>query len=271
MRIRKYLNRTQSDKAYFDFEVERGKAYKKLLGSDFKDKNILDVGCAWGGIISAFREGRGIGIDTDADRINVGQKLTDKTLLVMDASDMFFDSCTFDTVMLIDLLEHVKYPVQIVAEVHRVLKDGGTLLVNFSPYNSALGGHLTIPYLQYLPKAVAYRIMERILDKDKLDRARLEHESLNRMTSMDVKHLLQKYFVVERSLVNTILGISLPRFPVFLCTSNIFICHLSKGLNTLIKETCSLYRSSRGSRCAQSSDIAPMFHQAFKHPPFYRF
>lgn len=62
-----------------------------------------------------------ISIDIDADR---------KPDTVMDATDMNFGDRSFDAVYMMEVLEHVKEPKAALAEIERVLKDGGRFVMS---------------------------------------------------------------------------------------------------------------------------------------------
>jgi SAM-dependent methyltransferase len=60
-------------------------------------------------------------IDIDAAR---------KPDLVMDATALSFDSGTFDAVYMMEVLEHVNEPRTAIAEVHRILTNGGRFVLS---------------------------------------------------------------------------------------------------------------------------------------------
>lgn len=49
---------------------------------------------------------------------------------IMNAEKMTFDSASFDSVLMFECLEHTYNPLQILREIHRVLKTGGILTLS---------------------------------------------------------------------------------------------------------------------------------------------
>lgn len=86
---------------------------------------VLDLGCGSKKYPGAF--GVDISADTDAD-------------LVRDLNDVPYplEESSFDCVLLQDVIEHVANPYDVMAEVHRVTRPGGRVLLRTPHYSSAL-------------------------------------------------------------------------------------------------------------------------------------
>jgi SAM-dependent methyltransferase len=85
----------------------------------------LDVGC--GSAKTPGSIGLDISADTDADVVHD-----------LDAFPYPFDDARFDTVIMQDVLEHVREPVRVVSELHRLLRPDGRLLLRTPHFSSAL-------------------------------------------------------------------------------------------------------------------------------------
>jgi ubiquinone/menaquinone biosynthesis C-methylase UbiE len=119
-------------------------AYRKLLGP-LKGKRILDVGCGTGrGVVDFAREAEfAIGCDASFDMLTVAaQKSTGNSrcaLLASFAQQLPFKDASFDIVTSLNFLHLFDVPTQrsCVAEMKRVLKPGGILVLEFT---NALNG-----------------------------------------------------------------------------------------------------------------------------------
>jgi ubiquinone/menaquinone biosynthesis C-methylase UbiE len=126
--------------------------YDAWIASDFKDQyavnwkilsqyvrpahRVLDVGCGPGSLsIRLARQCREVcGVDVTPEMIRVAQeKLTDAAANVSfhegDACALPFASGSFDTVMSVNALQTMDQPDAAIAEMRRVLRPGGELLL----------------------------------------------------------------------------------------------------------------------------------------------
>jgi 2-polyprenyl-3-methyl-5-hydroxy-6-metoxy-1,4-benzoquinol methylase len=117
---------------------------------------LLDVGAGPGLMLSAARDRgwAGVGLDlnpwaVDRAREQVGVEVHTGSLL-----DAGFDAASFDAVTMMDLLEHVAHPGELVEEAARVTRPGGALAVLTpdagSPVSRAMGARW--PELQRAPE-----------------------------------------------------------------------------------------------------------------------
>lgn len=97
---------------------------------------ILDVATGHGGFLKTladwFRDfSEGIGVDPKEDRIETAAKDADSRLQfrVMDAEQLAFEDGYFDTVAIRHSLHHLRNADKVLAEMMRVLKPGGLLIV----------------------------------------------------------------------------------------------------------------------------------------------
>ncbi|MGO8814048.1 MAG: class I SAM-dependent methyltransferase [Terriglobia bacterium] len=119
-------------------------AYRKLLGP-LRGKRILDVGCGTGrGVVDFAREADfAVGCDASLDMLSVAaQKSTRNSrcaLLASYAQKLPFKDASFDIVTSLNFLHLFDVPTQrsCVAEMKRVLKPGGILVLEFT---NALNG-----------------------------------------------------------------------------------------------------------------------------------
>ena len=109
----------------------------------YPDCVLLDVGCGWEARLLRSVEphvARGVGVDRRAPTIANGKLLTVRADL---ERTLPFRSASFDVVTMLAVLEHLSHPVQVLAEVRRVLRPAGTLVLT-------VPSHAAKPVLEFL-------------------------------------------------------------------------------------------------------------------------
>lgn len=129
------------------------RAYPAILDELNRGENqtILDVGCGTGIILSGANKGsRLYGLDLSANMINEAKKKlgNQAELVVGDAEKLPWREELFDTVLCTFSFHHYPNPNAVLSEIHRVLKDGGRLLLA-DPW-------LPSPFLQLLNLMMKY-------------------------------------------------------------------------------------------------------------------
>lgn len=84
---------------------------------------LLDIGCGTNDLVRAY--GRGVGVDV--------YPWENVDLVVEDTSKLPFEAQRFDTVTIVAALNHIPNRQAVLAEVHRVLRPGGRLVVTMIP------------------------------------------------------------------------------------------------------------------------------------------
>jgi SAM-dependent methyltransferase len=103
---------------------------------------VLDLGCRDGALTSAYLEGNQVvGVDIDRAALARAEQLGIETAWAdLDQPLPFADEC-FDVVVLAEVLEHLRFPEQVLQEARRVLRPGG-VLVGSVPNNYRLKSRL---------------------------------------------------------------------------------------------------------------------------------
>lgn len=112
---------------------------------------ILDVGCGVGKIFWKITAGMNVGIDMSLGALKIASKKSDSLYICSVAENLPFRRESFDIVLLLEVIEHVDDQEACLAEISRVLKRGGLLILSFPNY-------CHLPWL-------LVRIMARILNK----------------------------------------------------------------------------------------------------------
>jgi SAM-dependent methyltransferase len=90
-------------------------------------REVLDLGCRTGAVTASFLEGnRVVGMDVDRDALALAAQRGIETVWGDIEVTLPFEEGSFDAVVAGELLEHVREPADVVAEVRRLLRPGGT-------------------------------------------------------------------------------------------------------------------------------------------------
>lgn len=112
---------------------------------------ILDVGCGFGEFAGVFfDQSVEMGVDVNKqDLIQAAGRARYSKLILSDARHLPFENNTFHTVLAVSTLEHIRSAHQVMTEIYRVLKKGGTLI--FSVPTSEIKSHFTVArFFRYL-------------------------------------------------------------------------------------------------------------------------
>lgn len=109
--------------------------YKKLASLPFFDGygKILDVGCGTGGVFRALPRDNQLkkyGIDFSSVAVEeIRRRFPDGIFVTGDAHHLPFPDNFFDRIICTETLEYVDDPAAVVAEMYRVLKEHGKILI----------------------------------------------------------------------------------------------------------------------------------------------
>jgi len=130
------------EKAYYsDLFVQKFWQRKKIddvlkfIGSNCL---ILDIGSG-SGMISKFASEKNIVVPFDISKKCISNSLKLNPSLfgvVGDAMEIPFKDNSFDTIICVELIEHLQNPDKCMNEIHRVLKDNGNLIMTTPNYRS---------------------------------------------------------------------------------------------------------------------------------------
>jgi len=126
--------RVASPEGGFNPTWQRHVAAYKLAEQFLPDGTVLDLGCGVGHSYHLLEPRTTVGVDIDPAAL-AGQ---DRETVVADMRDLPFADASFRSVLSVQSLEHVPDPERVLAEVARVLDDGGTA-VFVTPNRLTLG------------------------------------------------------------------------------------------------------------------------------------
>jgi len=107
----------------FVFVPERIPFFQAAIG---RGRRVLDLGCRSGALTRHLLEGNEVvGLDVDAAALAKAAALGIQTVVADVEEPLPFPDASFDAVVAGELLEHLRFPDALVAEVRRVLRPGG--------------------------------------------------------------------------------------------------------------------------------------------------
>jgi ubiquinone/menaquinone biosynthesis C-methylase UbiE len=104
----------------------------KYLSNEKMISPVLDLGCGFGEFMQAFAEKKiDVGLDINKKDLAVAKKSNKYEKVVLaDARKMPFPNNSFNTIVSISTVEHIKYPQKLLMECYRVLKPGGRFILS---------------------------------------------------------------------------------------------------------------------------------------------
>lgn len=168
MRWRKGFERWREDRLWQeDTQAKRLRAVTRETG-DLRGKVILDIGSGMGGfLVAAARNGAHVaGLEPNSEYCTITRLRASRYHLSPAVVQGFgerlpFASASFDAVLAQDILEHVRDPMAVLAEIHRVLRPDGVALVTVINRFAWRDPHYHLPALNWLPRPAAEQIVAR--------------------------------------------------------------------------------------------------------------
>ena len=120
-------NRVERGAGFVFAGAERIELFRRYVGGP--GLRVLDLGCRDGALTQAYAGGNEIvGVDADRDALAAAQKLGIETHWADLDEPLPFEDESFDVVVAGELLEHLRDPRRVAADVRRVLRPGGTFV-----------------------------------------------------------------------------------------------------------------------------------------------
>ena len=164
-----------------------------LLQNDLKNKLVLEAGCGAGRFTEILLEKGAFLVSSDlSSAVDVNQEnfpQSEKHLIIQaDINDMPFADDSFDVVVCLGVIQHTPNPEQTISNLYKLVKQGGSLVIDHYSFNrshyfrlaplyrrrlKSKSAEMTIPYTQqlvkkYLPlhkKFAKSRIMSMLLNR----------------------------------------------------------------------------------------------------------
>lgn len=122
-------NRNERGSGFVFAGPEREALFRRYV--DGPGRRVLDLGCRDGALAKAYLDGNEIvGVDADREALADAAKLGIETHWADLDQPLDFADGSFDVVVAGELLEHLRDPLRLVAEIRRVLQPGGTFIAS---------------------------------------------------------------------------------------------------------------------------------------------
>lgn len=176
----------------------RAKRTAKILDEYVnRDARILDLGCGIGLSLHILAQifPNVVGCDIDEKALQACQKILKEVgaagveLKKYNGHKLPFPNGTFDAVLSIEVVEHVKNPDLMLREIQRVLKRDGVLIITTPNKYWPLETHYKLPFLSYLPQKLADYYVKISGRGEKYD--------VHELSYSDFYKLINKYFKAD--------------------------------------------------------------------------
>jgi SAM-dependent methyltransferase len=122
-------NRNERGAGFVFAGPERAALFKRYVGGP--GRRVLDLGCRDGALTRAYLDGNEVvGFDADREALAAAARLGIETHWADLDQPLDVPDASFDVVVAGELLEHLRDPQALVAEIRRVLRPGGTLVAS---------------------------------------------------------------------------------------------------------------------------------------------
>jgi SAM-dependent methyltransferase len=122
-------NRSERGAGFVFARPQREALFRRYVGGP--GQRILDLGCRDGALTQAYLDGNDVvGVDADREALAEAAKLGIETHWADLDQPLEFADGSFDVVVAGELLEHLRDPLRLIAEIRRVLRPGGTFVAS---------------------------------------------------------------------------------------------------------------------------------------------
>ncbi len=122
-------NRSERGAGFVFARPEREALFRRYVSGP--GRRVLDLGCRDGALTRAYAEGNDVvGVDADRKALAEAGKLGIETHWADLDQPLEFADEGFDVAVAGELLEHLRDPQRVVAEIRRVLRPGGTFVAS---------------------------------------------------------------------------------------------------------------------------------------------
>jgi SAM-dependent methyltransferase len=122
-------NRSERGAGFVFARPQREALFRRYVGGP--GRRVLDLGCRDGALTKAYIDDNDVvGVDADREALAEAAKLGIETHWADLDQPLDFADAGFDVVVAGELLEHLRDPLRLVAEIRRVLRPGGTFVAS---------------------------------------------------------------------------------------------------------------------------------------------
>ena len=156
----KYIDERENIKgSAYVWKKRLKKILKNLKHKDGKNLKILDIGCSFGGFINEAKkmDFDVYGLDVSEYSVNYARnELGLNNVKAGELSKGMYDENFFDVITMVEVIEHVKNPREILTEIYRILKPGGIVLLQTANMDGKQAKVAGKDYHYFLPGHLFY-------------------------------------------------------------------------------------------------------------------
>lgn len=131
-KIRDRIKNFNEEKKIF---LNNNKSLLKIIKS-LRYKNLCDVGCGPGFLLSSIKNKKLFGIENDQSAINTASKYA--KIYKINLNKKFKIKEKFDVVVCYHVIEHIKNPIEFLKNLKMILKKNGYLIIGTPDFDSAM-------------------------------------------------------------------------------------------------------------------------------------
>ncbi len=151
--FRKIYENKNPDELFNSQKKGNGISIYHFVTSIVKPKNVLEVGCGAGGILSVFKDNgcKVLGLDFDEDYLNSARK---NGINVKNGSiDILEESDQYDLIILSHVLEHIAKPIIFLKKLSKHLNKNGLVFIEVPSIDNINLGDYKLDLLNYWQNA----------------------------------------------------------------------------------------------------------------------
>lgn len=143
MNLDEYAKMRALEDRYWWFVSRRNLALRLLDAYSPDAQRTLDLGCGTGAMLDQLqrRSPEAVGVDLWDEALQFSKARGLNNLVRANAEHLPFADATFDAVVALDTLEHVRDDRAAFAEAHRILRPGGAFIINVPAFRWLWGPH----------------------------------------------------------------------------------------------------------------------------------
>lgn len=189
--------------------------YFQMSIKDFHKLEVLEIGCAEGGLLEVLRElgMSAMGVELSAERIEIAKAQNPKLNIIKgDVTDPKLPEIIgkkFDLIIMREVIEHVHDKYAAFDNLDLLLNSNGYLFISFPPKYSPFAGHQQIarsllkiiPYIHLFPAAILKIIAKFLSEKeDYVDEIKLHYSTGMQIAKFENLCMLKKFLPVKKEL-----------------------------------------------------------------------
>ena len=130
MSVKEYYNQYWSDTGFHPTGHSDNAVVRLLKKHIAPNTKVLDIGCGDGLAAGSVLHSQGmyVGVDVSENAVNEATGHGFDARVIEDAQALPFEDNEFDAIVSMEVIEHLKFPLDAIREAIRVLKPGGTMM-----------------------------------------------------------------------------------------------------------------------------------------------